>query len=258
MVIFHSYVSLPEGKHISSWFCLVCRYRIWKCFDFCVATSLGDNWRIYLEIQETTSGSKKCRCTLNQALPKPEDECLDLMIYIIIYTIFILYNIYIYVEGTFMYRMTGFGKIPHNTYNNCPKANFDFICRRSTLSHFHLSSEDLRTSITIHSIGKASLKSDLLTHLLFNGSSNSWVHFLWLSFKFAVIFILACLAFVHVLLESILNSNWTCLFRFLLKFACKDQFPSSFSLKLFPMFVGIVLFRHAPKTAAPLWSIGRA
>ena len=115
--------------------------------------------------------------------------------------------IYIYVEGTFMYRMTGFGKIPHNTYNNCPKANFDFICRRSTLSHFHLSSEDLRTSITIHSIGKASLKSDLLTHLLFNGSSNSWVHFLWLSFKFAVIFILACLAFVHVLLESILNSN---------------------------------------------------
>ena len=167
-------------------------------------------------------------------------------------------HIYIYVEGTFMYRMTGFGKIPHNTYNNCPKANFDFICRRSTLSHFHLSSEDLRTSITIHSIGKASLKSDLLTHLLFNGSSNSWVHFLWLSFKFAVIFILACLAFVHVLLESILNSNWTCLFRFLLKFACKDQFPSSFSLKLFPMFVGIVLFRHAPKTAAPLWSIGRA
>ena len=80
----------------------------------------------------------------------------------------------------------------------------------------------------------------------------------FISFKFAVIFILACLAFVHVLLENILNSNWTCLFRFLLKFAYKDQFPSSFSLKLFPMFVGIVLFRHAPKTAAPLWSIGRA
>ena len=56
----------------------------------------------------------------------------------------------------------------------------------------------------------------------------------------------------HVLLENILNSNWTSLFRFLLKFACKDQFPSSFSLKLFPMFVGIVLFRHAPKTAGAI------
>ena len=76
-----------------------------------------------------------------------------------------------------------------------------------------------------------------------------------LSFKCAVIYSFwryPYLAFVHVLFESILNSNWTCLFRFLLKFACKDQFPSSFSLKLFPMFVRIVLFRHAPKTAAPL------
>ena len=138
--------------------------------------------------------------------------CIYTRIYVYVYIYMYIYiHIYvyicIYVEGTFMYRMTGFGKIPHNTYNNCPKANFDFICRRSTLSHFHLSSEDLRTSITIHSIGKASLKSDLLTHLLFNGSSNSWVHFLWLSFKFAVIFILACLAFVHVLFDSILNSN---------------------------------------------------
>lgn len=46
--------------------------------------------------------------------------------------------------------------------------------------------------------------------------------------------------------------NWNCLF---LKFACKDQFPSSFYLKLFPNFVGIIFFRHEPRTVAPLQSI---
>ena len=36
-----------------------------------------------------------------------------------------------------------------------------------------------------------------------NVSLNSCVHFLWLSFKFAVIFILAYLAFVHFLIETV-------------------------------------------------------
>ena len=46
--------------------------------------------------------------------------------------------------------------------------------------------------------------------------------------------------------------NWNCLF---LKFACKDQFPSSFYLKLCPHFVWIIFFRHEPRTVAPLQSI---
>ena len=75
---------------------------------------------------------------------------------------------------------------------NCPKVNFDFICRRSTFSHFHLASEDLN----YNSIREASLKSDLHIHLLFNVSINSWLHFLWLSFKFAVLFILAFVDFL--------------------------------------------------------------
>ena len=56
-----------------------------------------------------------------------------------------------------MYRMTGFGKkiLPRSII--CPKVNFDFICRRSTFSHFHLASEDLN----YNSIREASLKSDL-------------------------------------------------------------------------------------------------
>ena len=46
--------------------------------------------------------------------------------------------------------------------------------------------------------------------------------------------------------------NWNCLF---LKFACKDQFPPSFYLKLFPNFVGIIFLRHEPRAVAPLQSI---
>ena len=100
--------------------------------------------------------------------------------------------VYIYMcvcvwKGPLCIEWRGLGKKHHKTYNNCPKVNFDFICCRSTLSHFHLASEDLN----YYSIRKASLKSDLLIHLLFNVSLNSWVHFLWLSFKFAVRFILA-------------------------------------------------------------------
>ena len=107
--------------------------------------------------------------------------------YISIYVYLYIY-IYIDVEGTFLYRMTGFGKKPYKTYNNCPNVNFDFICRRSTLSHFHLVYDDLN----YYSIGKASLKSDLHIHILFNGSLNSWLHFRWLSFKFAVKFTGSC------------------------------------------------------------------
>ena len=87
--------------------------------------------------------------------------------------------------------------------------------------------------------------------------------FLQVCCHISVIFILSYLswrnlAFVHFPFESNLNSNWNVVFRILLKFACEDQFPSSFSSKQFPMFVGIILFRHDPKTEAPLQSRGRA
>ena len=95
-------------------------------------------------------------------------------------------------RGPLCIEWRGLGKNPSKIYNNCPKVNFDFIYRRSTLSHFHLASEDLN----YNSIREASLKSDLHIHLLFNVSINSWLHFLWLSFKFAVLFILAFVDFL--------------------------------------------------------------
>ena len=155
--------------------------------------------------------------------------------------------IYVYIcmwRGPLCIEWRGLGKNPSKIYNNCPKVNFDFICRRSTFSHFHLASEDLN----YNSIREASLKSDLHIHLLFNGSINSWLHFLWLSFKFAVLFILAFVDF----LSEIEIPNEIVFFRFRLKFACKDQFPFNFFLKLFQMFVGIIPFGHGSKTAAPL------
>ena len=56
--------------------------------------------------------------------------------------IWYIWYIYIYIYIIYMWRgplcieWRGLGKNPSKIYNNCPKVNFDFICRRSTFSHF--------------------------------------------------------------------------------------------------------------------------
>ena len=97
---------------------------------------------------------RKTICLPSHSFMQMNVDMWDMWKFKVIYCIkvFLCMCIYIHIymwRGPLCIEWRGLEKIPHNTYNNCPKANFDFICRFSTLSNVHLSSEDLRTSITI-------------------------------------------------------------------------------------------------------------
>ena len=131
----------------------------------------------------------------------------DIYIYMSTYNIYIyIYvNVNIYICGGDLYVQNDgvWETICHNTYRITVRRLI--VMLSVAAPPFHISISLLGTSITMAQ-DMLVYRADLLIHIVFQcffEFMNSCVHFLWFSFKFAVIFILAYLAFVHFLFETL-------------------------------------------------------